>query len=159
MHFFVPGKPEAQGSMRAFVRGGRAVLTSNNARLKPWRATVADVATSHGWDGKLLLDGAVWVDMIFCVLRPQSHYGTKGLKESAPKFPITTGGDLDKLIRGVGDALTGVVWRDDRRIIGINARRVFDPREGVSLRIERLTSQVYDVEQEQSYELYEGKSA
>ena len=39
---FVPGIPVPQGSTKAFVRGGRAIVTSANAKLRPWRSTVSE---------------------------------------------------------------------------------------------------------------------
>ena len=39
--FFVPGVPQPQGSSRAFTtKTGRAYVTSDNAKLKPWREAV-----------------------------------------------------------------------------------------------------------------------
>lgn len=38
--FTVPGRPIPQGSMKAFVRGNHAHLTSDNPALKDWRAAV-----------------------------------------------------------------------------------------------------------------------
>jgi hypothetical protein len=42
--FDVAGIPQQQGSMRAFVVAGRARVTSDNAKLKPWRNLVSSEA-------------------------------------------------------------------------------------------------------------------
>lgn len=148
--FFVEGKPDAQGSMRAFVRGGHAVVTHNSKTLMPWRNAIAHAAREAGWDGRWLLDGAVYVSAHFLYRRPPSHYAKNGqLKPSAPKMPHRTGKDTDKLQRAVGDALNGVVWTDDRRIVGWDARRLWSVEaEGLKLYIERITPEVLEPKDE-----------
>lgn len=53
--------------------------------------------------------------------RPKAHYGTganaEKLKDSAPAYPISAP-DCTKLWRGFEDALNGVIWHDDSRIVG-----------------------------------------
>jgi Holliday junction resolvase RusA-like endonuclease len=39
--------------------------------------------------------------------------------------------DLDKLIRSVGDSLSGTVIRDDSRIIAIHAQKLYADSRGV----------------------------
>lgn len=126
--FFVHGHPETQGSMRGFVRGKRAIVTSDNAKLKPWRAAIADTARAHGW-GSELLDGPIAVGLVFIFQRPDSHFGKRGLKPSAPAFPCK-GHDLDKLTRAAGDALTGICWTNDARIVVLAPRQFFGCSEG-----------------------------
>jgi crossover junction endodeoxyribonuclease RusA len=138
--FFVVGKPETQGSMRGFVVNNRAILTSTNKRLKSWRFNVAETALANGW-GHELIDGPVRLDLDFRVRRPLAHYGKAGLKANAPKHPHTHVGDLDKLIRAIGDALTDVVWTDDRRIVDILACKSYAEHkasEGVYIIITEL---------------------
>lgn len=138
--FVVLGEPQTQGSMRAFTPKGwtRPVLTSTNKALKPWRATVAETALAHGWGGDAVDDGPVALKITFTFCRPASHYGKQGLKLSAPPYPHTGHGDLDKLVRAVGDALTGIVWRDDRRIVACSARKEWGMSPGAKIHIKLL---------------------
>lgn len=57
---------------------------------------------------------------IFYRPRRKGHYGSgrneRVLKDSAPAFPIAPP-DATKLWRGFEDALTGVVWPDDSRVV------------------------------------------
>lgn len=147
--FFVEGKPDAQGSMRAFVRGGHAVVTHNSKSLMPWRNAIAHAAREAGWDGRWLLDGAVELDVTFWYRRPESHYGAGGhIKRSAPSHPHKAGKDLDKLLRAVGDALNGLVWRDDRRIVSVAARRHWGAVEGATIIVKQLTDEVFEPKDE-----------
>lgn len=112
---WVSGIPVPQGSMRGFVVGKRAVLTSDNAKLRPWRDSVV-AAVREQVDRVGLIEGPVEVRLEFYFIRPSSHYGTKGLLPSAPTVKATKP-DADKLARGVLDAL--VVARaieDDARV-------------------------------------------
>lgn len=118
LRFTVFGAAEPAGSKRAFVVNGRAVVTDANRKSKGWKAAVAEKA-GEVYSGELL-DGPLQVVFTFYRPRPASHYGTgrnaDKLKPSAPAFPATRP-DVLKLARGVEDALTGIVWRDDARIV------------------------------------------
>ena len=118
--FFTPGIPAPQGSKRAFVVGGRARMVEDNAKTKPWRATVtayARDAIGTEWDAT----GPMKVHAVFYFPRPASHYGTgrnaQQRKPSAPRLFKATKPDLDKLTRALLDALTDAgVWRDDAQV-------------------------------------------
>lgn len=107
----VIGTPQPQGSKVRTQWG----LRDDNPNAKPWQATVA-AAASDVWDGRGLLAGAVAIEAKFVFARPKGHYGTgrnaDTLKPSAPVWH-TVKPDGDKLARAVGDALKGVVLRDD----------------------------------------------
>lgn len=156
----VLGKPAPQGSKTARVvmkkgpngpqvvygKGGRPIVNmteQNRDRLKPWRACVADTAVAEGWPGLGLaaLDEAVQVRITFYFLRPASHYGTGRnagvLKDSAPLYPETTGDDLDKLARAALDALTGIVWKDDKRVVTLPIRRRYGGQERMEIAVTR----------------------
>jgi crossover junction endodeoxyribonuclease RusA len=104
--------------MRAFVRGNRAALTSDNPRLRSWRRDVTVSAVeAHGWRDPMA--GAIEIVLTFALPRPKSHYGKHGLLPSAPAHP-TGRPDLDKLERGILDALTAAgVWIDDAQVVAI----------------------------------------
>lgn len=119
--FRVSGDPQPQGSMRAFIpKGwGRAVLTSSNKKLKSWRADVSDEAyiSMLGKVKKIEKPYPVSVDVIFCFQKPKS----------TPKRILwkTTKPDLDKLIRGLFDAMTGICFEDDSQVHRVSAVKVF----------------------------------
>jgi crossover junction endodeoxyribonuclease RusA len=118
MIFTVNGTPAAQGSKRAFVIGGKAVMVDADKKLKPWRQAVTDAAAAARGDDPLFM-GPVRVRVRFVFPRPKSHYGTgrnaEVLKNSAPAY-VATRPDVDKLLRAVFDALTGVVFKDDSQV-------------------------------------------
>jgi len=113
--FFVPGRPTAQGSKR-HVGGGRMIEAS--IYLKPWRKTIAEVATHHrARDAALFPDQALAVDLEFVVNRPKYAIG-----KLLPAIKRSTG-DIDKLTRAVLDGLTGICYRDDSQVTALTARK------------------------------------
>lgn len=112
--FTAIGKPEPQGSARAFVPKGwsRAVITSDNPKNKNWRATVHIAARKALKAAKgQLFDGPVKVSAIFYLPRPKALKGEK---------PHTTRPDADKLTRSILDAMTGVLYADDGQVVELD---------------------------------------
>lgn len=112
--FFVPGIPAPQGSKKHV---GNGLMIESSKALGPWRAKVALEARGRV---KQPISGPIRLDLRFVMPRPKSHYGTgrnaDQLKHAAPRYH-TQKPDLDKLVRAIGDALTGVIYRDDSQIV------------------------------------------
>lgn len=95
---------------------------------KPWMNAVAEAAV-HEWGPRELyaLDGPLFIRLDFYFPRPASHFGTgknsAKLKDSSPLYPDASGADLDKLARSTIDALHGIVFTNDRRIVQLPLRR------------------------------------
>lgn len=134
------GKAEPAGSKRAFVnpKTGRAIVVDDNAKSKPWKTHVAQIAAENLPVGEELYQGAVRVEFDFFLVRPQGHYGSgrnRGfVKDSAPAYP-TVRPDVLKLARGIEDALTGVVWNDDAQITDETLRKFYGDRARVRVRV------------------------
>lgn len=110
--FSVRGIPQSQGSKRAFIPRGskRAVVVENNAKLRPWRADVV-AAASAAYSAQPVA-GPVALRCVFYFERPKSH--TR--KQQAAPWKDTKP-DLSKLVRGVEDALKGLIWGDDAQVV------------------------------------------
>ena len=64
------------------------------------------------------------LSVVFRFKRPAAHIGKKGLKPSAPQHCTSAQkGDIDKLQRSLLDALTGVLYDDDRQVVSITAHK------------------------------------
>lgn len=99
--------------MKGYVRGGRAVLTSDNSKLRPWRDAVTWAARDAlGVHREWVRDaGPMECDVTFWLPRPKSAPRTRDI------LP-TKGLDGDKLQRGVFDALTNAgAWVDDSQVV------------------------------------------
>lgn len=134
INFTVIGIPQPRGSKRAMPNraGGRPLMVDTNAKSAPWMATVA-AAASEAMKGQPLLDGPLLLAVTFCFPRPKSHYRTgkraNELRDDAPQRHAKKP-DCDKLLRAIGDAMTGVVYRDDAQIAGISAGKYYDDAGG-----------------------------
>lgn len=132
------GKAQPAGSKRAFRHRAtdKVVVTDSNPKAKSWKNEVAATAGIQ-YLGPLL-DVPLSVEMTFYEVRPKGHYGTgrnEGIvKDSAPVYPCGRP-DVLKLARGVEDALTGVVWRDDSRIVDEYLAKRYGDRARVEIRI------------------------
>ena len=111
VEFAVEGVPVPQGSMRSL---GRRMIHSNHAALMAWRGLVAAAAETAR--GDFYADSQpVLMKVVFHLPRP------KTVKREWP----TAKGDLDKHVRSIGDALTGVLFHDDGQVIGITAAKQY----------------------------------
>lgn len=135
--FTVRGTPTAQGSVRAFVRGNRAVVVGVSGPLSDWRHAIATEARAAMGDTPVLT-GPVVVSALFTFSRPPSHLRRDGtVKPAAPRYPRL---DLDKLERACGDAISGgVVIADDSQIVAWHAHKAWDDEQrgwqGVEIRV------------------------
>lgn len=120
--FRAHGIPVPQGSMK--VIKGR-VLHSQGSALAVWRSTI-------GWEASLA--GAkphsepVKITITFTMPRP------KTVKRPLPSVAP----DLDKLIRGVLDGLTGIAYVDDGQVVQIHAQKLYGPAVGAEIKLETL---------------------
>lgn len=129
----VAGIAAPAGSKSAFPNrktGGVSVRDSSK-RAKPWQAVVASAA-KDAFAGALLA-GPLHLEIVFVLPRPKGHYGTgrnaATVRPSAPIAPDVKP-DLTKLVRGVEDALTGLVWRDDGQVVSQHTSKIYgEPAE------------------------------
>lgn len=133
-HVVLHGKPEPQGSKRAFVnkKTGKAALVDAKASTRVWRDDLSKVMLAKR--PPTPLGGSVAVTLSVYLARPKSHFGTGRnagkLKPSAPLYAPTKP-DLDKIQRAVGDAGTGIWWVDDGQIVEWHALKFYaQPGEG-----------------------------
>lgn len=120
----VHGTPAPQGSKSFKGRGtnGKGVMVESSKRVKPWRQDVKHAALEivDSMPGWAPLNGPLAVSMVFTLVRPKGHWRTGRnaglLRDSAPARPAGLP-DLSKLVRSTEDALTGVIWSDDSRVV------------------------------------------
>jgi Holliday junction resolvase RusA-like endonuclease len=110
--FTAYGVPAPKGSMKAFMRPGMRVpiVTHDNLKTKPWTETLK-WAAKEAVNGNIIpmAEGPLCLQVWFNMPRPKS---LPKRVEHHTKKP-----DLDKLVRCVKDALTGIVWTDDAQVV------------------------------------------
>ena len=133
--FVAYGTPRPQGSAKAFVRGNRAFITSDNPKLKPYRHTLTQVALEelrrNVPEGPLCSRGVgVEVSIVWHIAKPKS--------KAKRVTHITTKPDTDKLARAVLDSLTGVGYEDDAQVVSLYARKLYGTPERTEVRVRAI---------------------
>jgi crossover junction endodeoxyribonuclease RusA len=135
VNFTVFGVPQPQGSIRAFMPKGssKPILTSDNKKMKPWRqdaAWLGKEAMQKAGERLFVKPIAVAVDVTFYFQRPKK---SKGCHK-------TTKPDVDKLLRALLDALTGICYEDDSQVASCIIVKVFDETPRTEVRVSVLES-------------------
>lgn len=136
--FFVDGIPRPQGSKRIF---GRGRFTESSEHLQDWRSAVAWRAREK-MRSDPPMTRPVKIVVEFRFPRPRNHFigrnPAKGLRPDAPKF-VGKDPDSDKLLRGIFDALTGIVVQDDNLFVEGLWSKVFHETPGVHIWVQEVT--------------------
>lgn len=153
LEFVVYCHPEPQGSSRGFVGKGkngkpRAIITSDNAKLKPFRQAVAQSVAAELSQVAPVAEKHVPVGLRldFFFEKPPS----------VPKkrlFPVVKP-DLDKLCRSTLDALTGILFADDSQVVKVDMEKHYGTPERIEIGFRMATGEKIAVK-----EPYEIKAA
>lgn len=131
--FKAVGVPVPQGSTRAFVAKGRAIVThAKGPALKEWRDIIGAAARDHCAE---IVQGPVFVMAVFAMPRPKSRPKKDTFPDRKP--------DIDKLTRSLLDGLTGVVFRDDSQVVELHTRKRYvspDEQPGVTVTVRALST-------------------
>lgn len=132
---WIPGHPITKGSDKCVtphIDGARSRLVPDNPKLPDWESKIADMV-GYGMSAlrRTPFIGPVELVCDFEMIKPR--------RTKYADAPVGRGhGDLDKLLRAVGDALTqSGVYRDDSLVTRIVAEKVYSPtnREGVTVEL------------------------
>ncbi len=139
--FTVHGVAVPKGSTKAFPfqrKNGTlgAATTNANPKTKDWQELIS-WASQDQRKGKEIIDGAVVIHVHFFFKRPKSV--------TAKKRPLMiVKPDLDKLQRAIGDALEGVLYTGDSRVIEWKSRKDYDINPRVEIMV---AEEVFDSEE------------
>lgn len=136
--FFIPGKPEPQGSKKNLpvIKYGRVIkwnIVEDNKRLRPWRTRVTMFAHQAMGTRPAVL-GPIRLDCAFVLPRIKS--APKTFTPWAVKKP-----DLDKCVRAICDSITGTVIVDDAQVVALWATKrtaEIGEQAGVTVRVRSL---------------------
>ncbi len=122
--------PEPQGSAKAFVIAGKARVTSDNRKLKPYRQEVTRTAMAELERQNIARPAAakhtpVWLKVNFFLAKPASIPKRR-------QYPVVKP-DIDKLLRATLDSLTGVLFEDDAQVIACLVGKQYDALERVEI--------------------------
>jgi Holliday junction resolvase RusA-like endonuclease len=124
--FEVFGTPKGQPRARAFAQrfGNKfSARMYDPGTADEWKEAVYfGLRTALRTFGDQPSLGAFKVSMRFAMPRPKSHFGKRGLKPNAPRYPVGKP-DIDNLTKLVLDVITkdGRIWRDDSQVVTVLA--------------------------------------
>ena len=162
LRFIAPGVPKPKGNVIKGRWGGYHDATEG---LDDWLGIVRDQACAAmrgRWRidpkvagrtivGLQLFNGPVALDITFVLPRPKTFTPPKFLEgDRALWRTMFTDGipphlkkiDVDKCIRAVGDALTGIVWHDDSQVVDARGRKRYAYPDETTGAIISVTSDV-----------------
>lgn len=125
------GEPAPQGSKIAHaLPGGKIVMREVSKKIDPWRGAVKMAVLNLVGDDFEPFDAPLEIETTFFLKRGSTI--RRPLPAVAP--------DLDKLERGLFDALTGAgVWRDDSLVVSSISKKVYadtrEPGADVTIRV------------------------
>lgn len=134
--FTVYGEARPAGALKIGSRkdGGHYLFHRDAKNLSEWKTAIA-LSAGEEFDGPTR-SGPIGLEADFYVARPRGHYGKRGLLPSAPMYPVKrSAGDIDKLTRGLLDALTGIVFHDDSQVVRIDIAKHFANDDPVRLEV------------------------
>ena len=136
IEFTVPGEPVAKGRARAFIRAGKIghYTPDKTANYE----SLVRLFASRAMGNKPLMTEAVWltVDAYFSI--PRSWPVRKQQDAEVLKVRKISRPDLSNVVKGVEDALNGVVWVDDSQVIQILASKHYSRIPYVRIRAEQV---------------------
>jgi Holliday junction resolvase RusA-like endonuclease len=141
---YVPGKAVTQGSVTAFVAGGRAHIRQPST-VGEYRYRIAAALTDEAPGRPPIHTGPVQVAIIVEMVRPKSHYRSGRnahlLRDDAPLHPIgRNSGDVDKFARVALDACTdAAVWADDCQAVVVTVAKRWAEQAGLHLTVRALS--------------------
>ena len=114
------GRPTMAGGVRCYPLKQVRLKADEPERLARWKHALELAVLEAGRPKSPVAGVAVSVQAVFYLHRPQRP-------EHA--HPIGRVGDLDKLLRAVGDVLTGVYYSDDSQIVDWAACKVYEDQD------------------------------
>jgi Holliday junction resolvase RusA-like endonuclease len=140
--FTLRGQPIPQGSLTANKRG-EGIHHVRGTDLAVWRASVGIAARTAGILQPSPLP--IRLSVQFGMRRPKAHLQLRGgryvVKMEYYYARPAVAPDLDKLVRGVSDALSGVAYFDDGQIVELFASKVYADETYIEVTDEGLTAQ------------------
>ena len=115
INIVIEGEPVAQGRPRYTTKGGYA-RAYDPAKSRRWKQYVASIAL-QAMRGNPPMEGALSLSVVVYRSIPKSWSKVKKAKAVSGEIRPITRPDLDNYVKGLKDALSGIVYKDDAQIV------------------------------------------
>lgn len=123
IEFTIPGAPVAKGRPR-FARRGAFVTTYSPDKTVSYENLVK-VMASQAMAGRSPLRGAVSAVIILSILPPASWSQKKKNQALGCLIYPTSKPDVDNVIKGIFDAMNGIIFVDDKQVVSLNVEKCY----------------------------------
>ena len=138
IRFTIPGPAVPQGRPRLTTRGGHphAYDPAKSREYKRLVQTVAKAAMRE--HGAVMLEGPVMLSVQEFRAIPQSWSRKK--REAALEGSIfpTTKPDTSNVVKGIEDAMNGIVWHDDAQVVITRTLKIYDEIPRVEVEVKEV---------------------
>lgn len=121
--FTIPGVPVAKGRPR-FARRGAFVTTYSPEKTVSYENLVKIMA-SQSMQRNPPLESAVKVSVCLFISPPASWSKKKTDQALAHEIYPTSKPDIDNVIKGIFDAMNGIVFVDDKQVVRLNVEKCY----------------------------------
>lgn len=133
--FTIPGDPIAQGRPRAY-RQGKQIKMYDPKESKDYKRFVELIAKQHA--PKKLLEGAIKANIHFYRPIPKrTSKKDRALISEGNKHPVTKP-DTSNYVKGIEDALNGIIYKDDSQITQLSAGKSYSDNPRVEIEIQEI---------------------
>ena len=137
IQFTVYGDPVAQGRPRFSNRGG-FVKAYDPQKSRDFKDYVRLAASEHAPDQ--LLDEPLNLEVTFYRPIPKSFSKKKTTEAENGEILPTSKPDIDNYLKGVKDALSGIIWRDDNCITDVLMRKRYSNRPRIEITVKKAVN-------------------
>lgn len=129
--FTIDGPVQAQGRPRF---GNRRAYDPKSS--KDYKSHVQATAINYSLES--LIETAIELHVDIYWQRPKKYSKKKSLLQFKDDLRPTTKPDLDNLVKGIKDGMTGTLWKDDSQIVSLHVHKYYseEPRAEVKVRFE-----------------------
>ena len=132
----IPGEPMAIQSMRV-AKVGKFITKYQPKKVTNWQAYVKTFALTQLPFGWRLLDCGIHVSyqFVFPMLKSMSKQQRQFVLDGGLLYKASRPDLGDNLKKGLNDALTGIVWIDDSRIVSDAGRKVYGEFPRIDIKV------------------------
>lgn len=138
IEFTIPGTPIAQARPRAVKRGKR-IMMYDPKESKEYKRYVAMIAKQHAPSNPY--KGALQVDLkIYRQIPKSTTKKNRKLFNAGINRPVVKC-DTSNYVKGIEDALNGIIYKDDSQIVDLQASKYYSDNPRVEIMIKELAQQ------------------
>ena len=139
---FIPCTPKAVQSVRSFV-AGKKIMHYQPKDVVDWKTYIQVSILNALTPAWTPLECPVSIDVVY-IFSPRKSEKKTILAEIADGawYYKTTRPDMDNLGKGLYDACTGVLWKDDSQIAEKHEVKVYGKKEGIMICVNKLPTSI-----------------